>query len=104
LDHTDALLRATPKRVDKYLFEGEVWVDENDFAVVRIEGRRAAKLSFWIKRADFVRQYQKIDEFWLPQKDDTAVQVRFYGKRVLTIEHYDYSVEGRLRGQRRSGE
>ena len=29
------LPRATPKRVDRYLFEGKVWVDENDFAVVR---------------------------------------------------------------------
>jgi hypothetical protein len=52
-----------PKRVDKYLFEGKVWVDQQDFAVVRIEGRPAAKLSFWIKRAEFVRQYQKVDGF-----------------------------------------
>jgi hypothetical protein len=38
---------------------------------VRIEGHPAKKLSFWIRRADFVRQYQKIDGFWLPQKDQT---------------------------------
>ena len=89
------VLRATPKRVDKYLFDGKIWVDEDDFAVVRIEGRPAARLSFWIKRADFVRQYQMIAGFWLPQRDETAVEVRFYGKRVLTIEHYDYRVKRR---------
>jgi hypothetical protein len=89
------VLRATPKRVDKYLFEGKVWVDEEDFAVVRIEGRPAANLSFWIKHADFVRQYQKVDGFWLPQKDDTMVEVRLYGKKVLTIEHREYSIKTR---------
>jgi outer membrane lipoprotein-sorting protein len=84
--------RAIPKRTDKYLFEGKVWIDAQDYAVVRIEGHPAAKVSFWIKRADFVRQYQKIDGLWLPQRDETVVDVRFYGKKVLTIEHANYAV------------
>jgi hypothetical protein len=81
-----------PKRKDKYLFEGKLWIDVDDYSVVRIEGHPAKKLSFWIQRADFVRQYQKIDGFWLPQKDQTLVQVRLYGKKVLTIDHQDYIV------------
>lgn len=60
--------------------------------MVRIEGHPAKQLSFWIQRADFVRQYQKIDGFWFPQKDQTVVQVRLYGKKVLTIDHRDYVV------------
>jgi outer membrane lipoprotein-sorting protein len=88
--------RAIPKRTDKYLFEGKVWIDAQDYAVVRIEGHPAAKLSFWIKRADFVRQYQKIDGRWLPQKDETFVDVRLYGKKVLTIDHRDYVVKSNL--------
>ena len=84
--------RAVPKREDKYLFEGKLWIDVDDFALVRIEGHPAKKLSFWIQRADFVRQYQKLDGFWLPEKDQTFVQVRLYGKKVLTIEHEKYVV------------
>jgi hypothetical protein len=84
--------QAIPRRKDKYLFEGKLWIDVDDYAVVRIEGHPAKKLSFWIQRADFVRQYQKIDGFWLPQKDQTHVQVRLYGKKVLTITHQDYVV------------
>jgi len=83
---------AVPKRKDKYLFEGKLWIDVNDYSVVRIEGHPAKKLSFWIQQADFVRQYQKIEGFWLPQKDQTFVQVRLYGKKVLSIEHQDYVV------------
>jgi hypothetical protein len=81
-----------PKRKDKYLFEGKLWIDVDDYSVVRIEGHPAKKLSFWIERADFVRQYQKIEGFWLPQKDQTLVQVRLYGKKILTIDHWAYVV------------
>lgn len=86
------LARATPKRTDKYLFEGKVWIDTEDFAVVRIVGHPAKKLSFWIERVEFVRKYQKIDGFWLPEKDETHVQVRMYGQKVLTIDHQNYIV------------
>jgi outer membrane lipoprotein-sorting protein len=88
------VVQAVPKRPDKYLFEGKVWIDSQDFAVVRIAGHPAKKLSFWIERADFVREYQKIDGFWLPQKDETFVQVRMYGQKVLTIDHQRYTVAG----------
>jgi hypothetical protein len=86
------VVEASPKRRDKYLFDGKIWIDAQDFAVVRIAGHPAEKLSFWIHRVDFVRQYQKIDGFWLPNRDETFVDVRFYGKRIFTIEHQHYLV------------
>jgi hypothetical protein len=92
--HRCFVMQAAPKRKDKYLFEGKLWIDVEDYAVVRIEGHPAKKLSFWIERADFVRQYQRIGGFWLPQRDETFVQVRLYGKKVLTIDHQDYFVNG----------
>jgi hypothetical protein len=88
------VVRAAPKRPDKYLFEGMVWIDTEDYAVVRITGHPAKKLSFWIERADFVREYQKIDGFWLPKKDETFVKVRMYGQKILTIDHQSYTVTG----------
>ncbi len=88
------VVRAMPKRPDKYLFEGKVWIDTEDYAIVRIAGHPAKKLSFWIERADFVREYQRIDGFWLPKKDETFVMVRMYGQKVLTINHQNYSVAG----------
>ena len=85
---------AVPRRKDKYLFEGKIWIDAQDFAVVRIAGHPASKLSFWINRVDFVRQYQRIGDFWLPSKDETFVDVKLYGKKVLTIDHHDYMING----------
>jgi hypothetical protein len=81
------VVQSIPIRKDKYLFEGKVWIDALDFAIVKIAGHPAKKLSFWIDRAEFVRQYQKVGEFWLPLKDETLVDVRIYGKKILTIDH-----------------
>jgi hypothetical protein len=91
------VLEVSPKRKDKYLFEGKVWIESHDFAVARIEGHPAKKPSFWINRADFVREYQKVDEFWLPLRDETQVEVKIYGKRVLTIEHGPYVIPDKQR-------
>ena len=92
------LVEATPKRKDKYLFEGKIWIDAQDYAIVRIAGEPAKSLSFWITRADFVRQYQKIGEFWLPAQDETWVRMRLSGKKILTIQHRDYAVNEHLGG------
>jgi len=86
--------QAIPRRRDKYLFEGKIWIDAQDYAIVRIEGHPAKKLSFWIEQADFVREYEKIDRFWLSRRDETFVRVRLYGSKVLTIDHQDYTVNG----------
>ena len=68
-------MHATPTRKDKYLFDGKVWIDAQDYAVVQIVGHPAKKLSVWVDKADFVRRYQKIGDFWLPLKDETSVHV-----------------------------
>src|SRR5258708_25779222 len=88
------VVQAVPKRPDKYLFEGKVWIDTQDYAVVRIAGHPAKKLSFWIERADFVREYQKIDGFWLSKKDETFVKVRMYVQKILIIDNHNYTVTG----------
>jgi hypothetical protein len=85
-------LEATPRRKDKYLFEGKIWIDAQDFAIVKIAGHPAKKPSFWINRADFVRQYQRIDGFWLPFRDETSVEVKMYGRRVFTVDHQQYVI------------
>jgi hypothetical protein len=86
------VVQAIPTRKDKYLFDGKVWIDSQDYAVVQIVGHPAKKLSMWVDKADFVRRYQKIGDFWLPLKDETSVHVRLYGSKILTIDHQSYTI------------
>ena len=85
---------AIPRRRDRYLFEGKVWISNDDFGIVRMAGRPARPLSFWLTRAEFVRQYQKIGGFWLPAEDETVAQMRFYGKKTLVVRYGEYQVNG----------
>ena len=94
--HRCFVLEATPKRKDKYLFEGKIWVDAEDFAVARIAGHPAKKPSFWINRADFVREYQRIEGFWLPYRDQTYVEVKIYGRKVLSVDYEQYLINSSL--------
>jgi hypothetical protein len=89
------VVQATPKRKDKCLFEGTLWIDAKEFAIIKIAGQLAKSPSFWIKSADFIRRYQKIGECWLPWKDETVSQVRLFGRNTLTIDHNDYHVSMR---------
>jgi hypothetical protein len=84
--------KATPLRKDKYLFEGTIWVDATDFAIVKIVGQPAKNPSFWIKNVEFIRRYQKIGDFWVPLQGVYASQVRIQGKCTLTIDHHDYQI------------
>ncbi len=97
------VLTATPKRKDKYLFEGKIWVDAADYAIVKIAGHPAKKPSFWINRADFVREYQRIDGFWLPFRDETFVEVKMYGRKVFTVDHQQYVINSDSSAQMETG-
>ena len=98
------VLTVTPKRRDKYLFEGKIWIDTVDFAIVKIAGHPAKRPSFWINRADFVREYQRIDGFWLPFRDETFVEVKMYGRKVFTVDHENYVINSEGPAQMETGD
>ncbi len=62
------VLEVTPKRKNKYLYNGKIWVDAKDFAVTHVEARPAVNPSFWISGTDIEHRYEKVGDFWLPQK------------------------------------
>lgn len=81
-----------PLRKERLLFEGRIWVDAEEFAIVKIAGRPARNPSWWIKSVEFVRHYGKVGDFWLPVRDETISQVRLWGKNVLVVDYSNYQV------------
>lgn len=84
------VIQVVPKREDKYLFEGRIWVDTEDFAVVRVEGKPAKNPSFWTHSIHFVQQYHKSGTFWFPLSTESVTDARFFGKTEVTINYFDY--------------
>jgi hypothetical protein len=86
------VLTVSPKKKNKFLYRGKIWVDAKDFAVVRIEGEPGKNPSVWITKSDFSHRYMKVDNFWLPAANYTESSVRFGGKSTLSIEYQDYKI------------
>lgn len=85
------VIDVTPKREDKYLFDGRIWVDANDHALVRAEGKPAKNPSFWTRSIHFVQQYQQKGDFWFPTTTESITQARIVGKTDVTIQYFDYA-------------
>lgn len=86
------VLQVLPRSKNKHLFRGRIWVDGQDFAVVRMEGEPAKNPSWWTRRNAIVLTYTKVGDFWLPARNETSTQVRFAGRSLLTIDYQDYEI------------
>jgi hypothetical protein len=87
------ILRVIPKRNNKLLYRGNIWVDMQEFAVVRVEAQPARSPSFWISEIRIEHDYGKVGEYWLPLRNHSTSRVRLGGTSVLTIEYKDYRID-----------
>jgi hypothetical protein len=89
-DRPAYVITIEPRTANKYLIRGRIWVDADEYAIVRVEGQPARNPSFWIKSVHFVHEYDKSGVFWFPVSDRSATDVRILGATELTIEYFDY--------------
>jgi len=89
---TTYVLNVEPRTKDKFLYRGRIWVDAEDFAVVRMEAEPAKNPSFWTKKAEIVQVYMKVSDFWLPAYNQSVSAIRLGGRAELTIDYKDYEI------------
>ena len=89
------VLTVEPKTKDKFLYQGRIWVDAEDFAVVRLEAEPAKKPSFWTKNSEIEQVYMKVGEFWLPVRNHSISEIRLGGTAELTIHYSNYQIIGK---------
>jgi hypothetical protein len=90
--HDSYVMEVVPKSRNKFSFQGRVWVDAEDFGIVRMEGSPAKNPSWWTTHVDVSHSYCKVGDFWLPARNETIAQVRMFGRSVLTIVYKDYKL------------
>jgi hypothetical protein len=86
------VLRVKPKVNNKFTYRGTVWVSEDDYAMVRIQGEPAKNPSWWINRTSFESVYVRRGDVWLPAKNVSSSHVRIGGEATLTIAYGTYPV------------
>jgi hypothetical protein len=87
------VLAITPKTESKYLIDGRIWVDAQDYSIVRVEGHPAQNPSFWVHDVHFVHTYQRVGQFWFASSTHSTSEVRIFGRSELTIENSDYALK-----------
>ncbi len=85
----------TPKRHEDRLFAGRVWIDAQDYALVKVEGKPAKNPSFWTRSIHFTHTYQKNGPFWFPVSTESVTDVRIFGTTKVTINYFDYAPKPR---------
>jgi hypothetical protein len=91
------VLKVEPRRKDKYLYRGRIWVDAEDYAVMRLEAEPAKNPSFWTKKAQIEQVYIKVGAFWLPAYNHSVTAIRLGGHAELSIDYKDYVITGASR-------
>jgi hypothetical protein len=72
-----------PKRKEKNLLRGQIWVDASTFRIRRIEGVPVKSPSFWLKEIHITLQFAQLGDMWVPVTFDGIATVRFLGKYTL---------------------
>lgn len=88
------VLSVQPRKENKFLYRGKVWIDANDFALSRMEGQPAKSPSFWIRDTQIDSNWKKVGDFWLIQHSRSVSHIRLGGTATLTIDYTDYQITG----------
>jgi hypothetical protein len=78
-------LLVKPKRREVSLIEGAAVVTQDEADLVRVEGRLAKNPSFWTRRVDVVRRYERLGGVRVPTRLDSVAQIRLAGKSTLSM-------------------
>jgi outer membrane lipoprotein-sorting protein len=89
-------LRIRPKQKNKYSIVGQIWVDAEDGALVRVQGTPAKRPSFWTTNTEIERRYKRVDGVWLCDGMESTSNILVAGRSTLKIEYNYLSIETRV--------
>ena len=78
------VLHIIPKRKEKGLLLGDIWVDAKTYHIRQIVGVPLKNPSLWIKDLHITVQFAAVDDMWLPVSLDAIATVRFLGIYTLS--------------------
>jgi hypothetical protein len=91
-----AAVGVKPKRKDVLLVEGAIFVQPSDGDLARIEGKLSKAPSFWTRRVDVVRRYERLGGVRVPVSIESVAHVLIAGRSTFKMT-YEYET---INGQR----
>jgi hypothetical protein len=84
------VLSMDPRREEKDLLRGKLWVDAETYNIRRVEGTPAKNPSWWLHDLHIFMSFAEVDGMWLRTFTHAVANVRFKGKYVMESRDLEY--------------
>lgn len=88
------LIETFPKRKQKNLIRGHVWVDVDSYLLRRLEGAPAKSPSWWLRNVRLAFTYSDVEGMWLQTASEYTTNVRIFGHYAITSRDVKYDFDG----------
>jgi hypothetical protein len=88
--HRCYVLAVTPRRDEKDLIRGQIWVDAQSYKIHRIEGKPAKSPSWWIRDLFILMTFADVGGMWLQTSIQAVATVRFKGEYTMVSRDLEY--------------
>ena len=85
------VFQLTPRKKRVGLFKGDLWLDAETCLPVRESGRLVKLPSIFLRRIEFVREYEIREGLAIPSSIESMVDTRLVGKAELTVRFQNFS-------------
>jgi hypothetical protein len=82
------------RRKDVLLVDGSIFVNAYDGDLGRIEGRLSKTPSFWTRRVEVIRRYQRINGIRVPVAIESVAQVLLAGRSTFKMTYEYETING----------
>jgi hypothetical protein len=88
---TVLVFQVAPKKKRVGLFKGELWLDAETAMPVREAGRLVKTPSIFLKKVDFVNEYEIQDGVAIPKRFQSTADVRVFGRAELDVDFSNFT-------------
>jgi hypothetical protein len=93
LDHQSCFVLALlPRRKDKNLLQGTVWVDSMTYLIRRVEGEPAKSPSMWLHNVHIALGYGDVSGMWLQTTSESTADVLLLGSHRMVSRDTGYQI------------
>jgi len=89
--HCRYVLQMLPRRKDKNLLRGTIWVDATTYLIHRVEGEPVKNPSWWVRDVHIVLIYADVGGMWLPTSSEYTARVRLLGPSMMVAHDLRYN-------------
>ena len=86
------MLELLPKRKDRNLVRGNVWVDVKTYLLRRTEGQPAKSPSWWLRDVRMSFSYGEVSGMWLQTSSEATATVRLLGQHTMVMRDMKYTL------------